>query len=120
MDVQNMKNIVVLKDLPSNMVEEAFVILKSNVKIHTEELVKNNNKMQNNIEDKSGKVKNGKDYVIKEAEMLVADYIENLENEQYKNKNDKKIIENKYKRLKYLTGFLAIFSFISIISILLR
>jgi len=32
MDIQNMKNMVVLKNLPSNLVEEAFVVLKDNVK----------------------------------------------------------------------------------------
>ena len=31
MDISNMKNIIVLKELPSNMVEEAIVILKSNI-----------------------------------------------------------------------------------------
>ena len=38
MDIKNMKNIIVLKDLPSNVVEEAFVILKDNVKIHKKKI----------------------------------------------------------------------------------
>ena len=33
MKPESMKNIIVLKDLPSNIVDEAFVILKSNKKI---------------------------------------------------------------------------------------
>ena len=43
MDTSNMKNIVVLKNLPSNIVEEAIVILKSNAK------VKNINKKKENV-----------------------------------------------------------------------
>ena len=33
MDTSSLKNIVVLKDLPSNIVEEAIVVSKSNKKI---------------------------------------------------------------------------------------
>ena len=33
MNTGNLKNIVVLKDLPSNLVEEAIVVLKENQKI---------------------------------------------------------------------------------------
>ena len=29
MDIHNMKNMVVLKNLPSNIIEEAFVVLKN-------------------------------------------------------------------------------------------
>ena len=34
MSIESMKNMVVLRNLPSNIVEEAIVILKPNVKIH--------------------------------------------------------------------------------------
>jgi len=33
MDSNNMRNTVVLKNLPSNIIEEAFVVLKNNQKI---------------------------------------------------------------------------------------
>lgn len=33
MEENNMKNIVVLKDLPSNLVDEAIVIFKQNVNV---------------------------------------------------------------------------------------
>mgnify|MGYP003293870413 CR=1 FL=1 len=33
MNTENMKNMLVLKDLPSNIVDEAIVILKPNVKL---------------------------------------------------------------------------------------
>ena len=34
MDSHSLKNMVILKDIPSNIVEEAFIVLKDNVKIH--------------------------------------------------------------------------------------
>ena len=34
MDTSNLKNIVVLKNLPSNLVEEEIVVLKKNKKLH--------------------------------------------------------------------------------------
>ena len=44
MDISQMKNIVVLKNLPSNMVEEAIVVLKPNIKVmqveHAEKNIK--------------------------------------------------------------------------------
>lgn len=39
MNIKAMKNIIVLKDLPSNIAEEAIVILKSNSKIKNKEIV---------------------------------------------------------------------------------
>ena len=33
MNVSNMKNMVVLKNLPSNIIDEAIVVLKSNTKV---------------------------------------------------------------------------------------
>ena len=93
MENSNMKNIVVLKNLPSNLVEEAIVILKSN---------KHAKKLQH-IDKNAGtdyyENKNTKDYVIKEAESVIANYITKIE----KNKNIKKVntnIEFKYKKLK--------------------
>ena len=44
MNSENMKNMVVLKDIPSNIVEEAIIILKPNVKIKSLDIVDNKNK----------------------------------------------------------------------------
>lgn len=41
MNIKAMKNIIVLKDLPSNIAEEAIVILKSNSKIKNKEIIEN-------------------------------------------------------------------------------
>ena len=37
--MENMRNIVMLKDLPSNLVEEAIVVLKQNQKIKKPEYI---------------------------------------------------------------------------------
>ena len=52
MDTSSLKNIVVLKDLPSNIVEEAIVVLKENRKIQKLELIdksKKQNKEQSQV-----------------------------------------------------------------------
>lgn len=113
MDIQNMKNMVVLKNLPSNLIEEAFVVLKDNVKVHKEELA-GNKKEDNKLKSKN------KDYVIKEAEMIVKDYASKIENKQTKVVKEKIKLEEKCKRLKYATIFFSIFSFLASIALLIR
>lgn len=113
MDIQNMKNMVVLKNLPSNLIEEAFVVLKDNVKVHKEELAGNKK------EDNKPKSQN-KDYVIKEAEMIVKDYVSKIENKQTKVAKEKIKLEEKCKRLKYATIFFLMFSFLATIALLIR
>ncbi len=106
MEENNMKNIVVLKDLPSNLIEEAIVILKENVKIQ-------------NIDKKKEKVAlgakaNSKNYVIKEAESVVASYISSIEKpKQLEITNNK--IKKKYKNLQKLTAFFAVIAILGIV-----
>ena len=110
MDVNNMKNMIVLKNLPSNMIEEAFVVLKSNVKIHKLQLLENK-KIKTNEQE----VSITKDCVVREAELIIQEYINKTE------KKDNMLIKNnknmtiKYKRLKAMTIFLTMFLFVSII-----
>ena len=92
METSNMKNIVVLKNLPSNIVDEAIIILKKNKKIKNLEHVEKNKKIIN----EEPKPKN-KEYILKEAEMLVNDYIEKSQ------KNPKEEILNKHEKIKYKT-----------------
>ena len=82
MESSDMKNMVVLKNLPSNMVEEAIIIFKETQKIKQKELIDKAKKV--NIMQNQSK---SKDYILKEAEMLVTDYINKIENK--KNKNTK-------------------------------
>ena len=94
MESSDMKNMVVLKNLPSNMVEEAIIIFKESQKVKQEEFIdKSNQKSFTEIQPKS------KEYILKEAEMLVTDYINKIEN---KNKIGKAEIniKAKYNNLK--------------------
>ena len=91
----NLKKMVVLKNLPSNIVDEAIVILKSNKKVKQVEKIEKN-KSKENI----GGKKKEKDYIIKEAEMLVSNYITTLEQKKKdKNINNKKL-NQKYVKVK--------------------
>lgn len=107
----NMKNIVVLKNLPSNLVDEAIVILKSS---------KDAKKLQ--FIEKSGIVEYSKrhktkDYVIKEAENVVANYVAKLEkNKSIRNFDNN--IENKYKRIKAYSIFVSIILVICLIRVI--
>lgn len=95
MEDSRMKNMVVLKNLPSNLVEEAIVILKSSKKVKKLQKIE---KKTHIPEEKN--IKREKDYIIKEAEMLVSSYISRLESscEQKHYRNLK--ASKKYKRLK--------------------
>jgi len=102
MNTDNMKNMLVLKDLPSNIVDEAIVILKPNIKLKSVDV------SQNNIKNKKIKVENPKKYIINEAEMLISNYISKIENDRSKNIKINKKIEDKCKRLKMVSIFLGI------------
>lgn len=91
----NLKKMVVLKNLPSNIVEEAIVILKSNKKVKQVEKIEKN-KSKENI---GGKRKE-KDYIIKEAEMLVSNYITTLEQKKKDRNINNKKLNQKYVKVK--------------------
>ena len=80
MNISDMKNIVILKDLPSNIVDEAIVFLKQN----------------------------GKDFLANEAKLVIADYIFKIEKENNNAKNPKNSIDKKYKRLKNINFMLIV------------
>ncbi len=109
MEINNNKNMVVLKNLPSNIVEEAYVILKSRSK------AKKLQKIENNTQESIGEFAGKNNYVVKEAELLVSDYLEKV--------NNNKIILNvktkrKYKRLKnyaYISSIVMCLQFLMLI-----
>lgn len=108
MEENDMKNIVVLKDLPSNIVEEAIVIFKQNVNI------KNINKKKENVKIALGGKQKTKDYIVKEAESIVANYISSLEQPKQLEIFNKKI-KKKYNNLKKLTAFFAVVAVLGIV-----
>ena len=93
METSNMKNMVVLKNLPSNIVDEAIIVLKTNKKV--KKLQKIEKKRTQNDEGE----KKDKQYILKEAEMLVNKYISDIEKNDKKNKFNKGAKE-KYNKLK--------------------
>lgn len=99
MKIDNMKNIIVLRDLPSNMVEEAIVILKPNIKL---EKRPKEEKKKENVKVGAKGTKTSKDYIIKEAEEVVNQYISNLEKPKQLEITNKKLMA-KYARVRTLT-----------------
>ncbi len=91
-----MRNIVILKNLPSNLVEEAFVILKKNQRIKKLEYADNKS---DNFSDEDNR-ENEDEYVVKEAELLISNYISKLENEDITGKRTERDLTRKYNRIK--------------------
>lgn len=110
MESNRLKNMVILKNLPSNVVDEAIVILKQNVKLKKQDCVENN-KSKNPLISKN---LNSKEYIVNEAQMVISNYISTLESpKKEKYKIDKKI-QKECKRLKIasiILGILLILSF---------
>lgn len=115
MDISNMKNMIVLKNLPSNLVDEAFIVLKNNKKIHKYQALDTKEKININPDCKN----DNKDYIIKEAEMLIKSYTDNLEKDTPKSKNNIKKLEKRYKRSVKLNFCFLLIIIIEIIIILL-
>ena len=80
METSKLKNMVVLKNLPSNIVDEAIIVLKANKKTKKlQKIEQNKNAISNENEKKD------KEYILKEAEMIVNNYISKIENNERKN-----------------------------------
>jgi hypothetical protein len=113
METSNMKNMIILKNLPSNLVEEAFVVLKSSKKVKKTEKIDKTNDV-----NKEENIKKEDDYILKEAEMLVSSYISKLEN-SCEQKQNKKIKNNKnyikLKRYAYVSSMIIIIQAIILI-----
>lgn len=110
MSTESMKNMVVLKNLPSNIVDEAIVILKPNVKLKSLDLVENKKESKN---VKNEKEQNSKKYIINEAEMVLSNYLNKIENEKKNIARISKKIENKYKRVRGISIVLGIMLFLT-------
>ena len=93
MEINSMKNMIVLKNFPSNIVEEAFVVLKENVKIHKVEMVD-----KKGSKEKEKKQMSKQDSIVKEAEMVVTEYLNDINS--LKNNRKYERILKKYNNLK--------------------
>ena len=123
MKLDDMKNIVIIKNLPSNLIEEAIVVIKDKSKakniekfVEKKEKTKNKTIVQGFMKEEDFKrIKNiqteNRKYIIKEAEMVVNDYLERInENKKY---YEKIKLTKTYKKMKYANFFLMCTSIIS-------
>ena len=130
-----MKNVIILKNLPSNLIDEAIVIVKDRKKIkdiNYSEFIKDggekfsssvNRQTSNRViqgymkEEDLKKLEDTKKeerkYVIKEAEIVVTNYLSKIDNKMPEKKI--KRLEKSYKRAKKMSIILGIISVISII-----
>ena len=123
MNPENMKNIIILKNLPSNLIDEAIVVVKNKKEskdINYKTLMQDGKSraIQGYMkEEELKKIENIKkeerNYIIKEAEMVVANYIAKIENQILAEKKVKKI-EKLYKKVRILNEMLAIISLICV------
>lgn len=111
MEKNNMKNIVVLKNLPSNLVDEAIVILKSNKNAKKLEHICRASYLENKENQKN------KDYIIKEAESVIASYISRVETPK-KNTSGKTEFDKKYNRLKFYSIVISVISAIILLKLM--
>jgi len=114
MNISQMKNMIILKDLPSNILDEAIVILKNNAKVKNREKIENRN--SNNFGEKQ---KDDYNFVIKEAEYIIQDYIKGIENPKVA-KTKIRDINIKYKRLQISSFLLGVTAIVGIILSIVR
>lgn len=130
-----MKNVIILKNLPSNLIDEAIVIVKDKKKvkdINYNEFIKDGGEKFSGFANKqtSNRVIQGymkeedlkkledikkeeRKYVIKEAEIVVSNYLSKIDNKMPEKRI--KRLEKSYKRAKKMSIILGIISVISII-----
>ena len=107
MNQSGLKNMVVLKNLPSNLIEEAIIVLKSNMNVKQIEKIDKN------------KVKE-RDYIQKEAEMLICNYIRRLEDRKKEKIENKKQENKKYMKLKKYSIIATVLLVIEVILLIIK
>ncbi len=99
-----LKNIIVLKGMASNVVQEAIVVLRPNIDLEKPDIyLKNKEINSKDIKKKS---------VVSEAEFVINNYIKEIESTNTKRKRKK--IERRYKFSKILNIILFIAFIISL------
>lgn len=105
MEKCKMKNVVVLRNLPSNLVEEAFVVVKSRKVARSLECIdRKNRKIDGDSKDDG--------YIVREAESVISNYASLIEK-----KDDKKSDMTWKRKCKKLAIFNIIVSIGFLISI---
>lgn len=131
MSKENTRNVIILKNLPSNLIAEAILVVKdkkqvadymkesefgankdvSNCKTYNNGIIYGDIKTESLKKIENVK-KEDRKYVIKEAEVVVTNYIRRIEDNLSDRKIDK--LKKSYKKSKLLNAFLAITTIISI------
>lgn len=91
MKIRENENMVVIKNLPSNIVDEAWVVLKPGVKKKEKDFIQKVKNNKNYINKERG-------YIVKEAEMVVTEYLNDINS--LKNNRKYERILKKYNNLK--------------------
>ena len=118
MNQSNMKNVIILKNLPSNLIDEAIMVVKDKKKvkdINYSDFIKykeENGIIQGDMKKIENIKKEDRKYVIKEAEVVVTNYIKRIEDNLSDRKLDK--LKKSYKKSKLLNILLAMTTIISI------
>lgn len=111
-----MKNMIVLKNLPSNLIDEAIVILKENKTVKKYQYAESDRKQNvDKAKEKITKTGNNEDYIVKEAENVISHYLTNLEMKSPKWKNKMEKLEKRYKqsiKLNFVLGFATVICFL--------
>lgn len=115
MNQSGLKNMVVLRNLPSNLIEEAIIVLKSNKNIRQIEKI-DKNKVK---EEPKEKVKE-RDYIQKEAEMLISNYIKRLEDRKKEKIENRKQENKKYLKLKKYSIIVTVLLVIEVILLIIK
>ena len=110
MNKESMKNMIILRNLPSNLVEEAIVIFKPNVKIKNLNILEKEPK-----KNEKNDMYNTKNYIINEAQMVISNYLSSIEKQKKKTYNSNRRLESKYKKIKIICTCLVIALILSII-----
>lgn len=100
--MSKMKNMIVLKEVKSNLIEEAIVVFKENVKIPQENYIKNSGL--------GAEEKLNNDLCVKEAELIIKDYILSVENRSFIDE-----LNRKCKYLKIMNIVLVIATIVAVL-----
>lgn len=117
MNQSGLKNMVVLRNLPSNIVEEAIVVLKTNSRVKQDEKIENRKIDKDNKNINTSKEN---DYILKEAEMLVSNYITRLEKKKKERNEIQKKINTKCKGFRKAVIIMGIIIFIETMLLLIK
>ena len=113
-----MKKMIVLKNIKSNLIEEAYIVFKDNVKLHKLNLLNDNKKFKNELEIDKELISNDDNYIIKEAEMIINDYA--FETEKRFSLFNSDIIKYKYVMLKICTISFIVFSLLEFLLVIMK